>query len=357
MGIALLVDRGLISYNDPISKYWPEFAAHSKGHMTVRQLMSHRGALAAFSRQLTNEEFSDKKILAKFIADQPLNWELKDEISNPSIAFGAQDQGYHAITRGLIASELCYRVDPQHRYLGEFLKQELCDPLGIEFYVGLAEHLGPRVAPPSPQNIPRIVPLLTGEKESDEDPQYNLTDYEKKFFIDVMSDPNSLSSRAVNTVEFKDMLGASSEQSENQRKMREVEMPSSNGYTNSRSMAVLASLCAENGTWEGKSIFKNPSTLQELIRTFDAYNPDKVLGTVIQFTQGGIARFQYPKHNIIGYGWGGAGGSMIRYVPELSIGVGYTMNKLGVRLAMNDPRPHHLLDVTLECAKKKLSRM
>jgi len=117
------------------------------------------------------------------------------------------------------------------------------------------------------------VPLVKGEKESDEDPQYNLTDYEKKFYNSFLADPNSLSGRALNMIELK---GIPTEQMGNHRKIREVEMPSSNGITNSRSMAVLAGVCLENGSWEGKSIFKNPSTFQELSRTFNAYNPDKI---------------------------------------------------------------------------------
>jgi len=197
------------------------------------------------------------------------------------------------------------------------------------------------------------VPLVKGEKESDEDPQYNLTDYEKKFYNSFLADPNSLSGRALNMIELK---GIPTEQMGNHRKIREVEMPSSNGITNSRSMAVLAGVCLENGSWEGKSIFKNPSTFQELSRTFNAYNPAKILGTEVQFTQGGLARFQYPKHNVAAYGWGGAGGSMIRFAPELSLSAGYMMNKLGCRMAMNDPRPNFLFDATLVCAKKLLRK-
>jgi len=307
--------------------------------------MSHRGALPYFIRQLTDEELHDKKALAKFIAEQPLLWELKDEISDPSIAFGAQEQGYHGYPRGFIASELCYRVDPKHRYLGEFLKQEICDPLGIEFYFGLPEQLEPRFAPIYPENPSKTEALLNGESFSD--PQYDLTEGEIKF-IRSLRDPNSAVYKFMNVCELKDLTG-------NVRKIREVEIASVNGHTNSRSMAVLAGLCLENGTWDGKSIFKNPSTFQELNRTFDAYKVDNMLEDEIHFTQGGIEKRTNLTHNVIIYGWRGYGGSKITFVPELSLSLGYVMNQMGSKDTLYDPRPASLIDATLACAIK-LSR-
>src|SRR6185436_17555606 len=38
---AMLVDRGLLEYEQPVAKYWPEFAQAGKGDITVGQLLSH----------------------------------------------------------------------------------------------------------------------------------------------------------------------------------------------------------------------------------------------------------------------------------------------------------------------------
>jgi CubicO group peptidase (beta-lactamase class C family) len=35
--VHLLADRGLVDYDAPIARYWPEFAAHGKARATVRQ--------------------------------------------------------------------------------------------------------------------------------------------------------------------------------------------------------------------------------------------------------------------------------------------------------------------------------
>ena len=40
--VAILVDRGYISYDDKMSKIWPEFAQNGKENITIDWLMSHR---------------------------------------------------------------------------------------------------------------------------------------------------------------------------------------------------------------------------------------------------------------------------------------------------------------------------
>jgi len=227
--------------------------------------------------------------------------------------------------------------------LGELLKQEICDPLGIEFHIGLIEQLEPRFAPVYPPDPSIIEALLNGETFSD--PRYDLRETELRA-LHASQDPNSLISKITNVIEFNDLVG-------NARKMREVEIASVNGHTNSRSMAVLAGLCLENGTWDGKSIFNNPSTFQELNRTFDAYKVDDMFEEVIHYTQGGIGNLAHKNVTVIG--WIGYGGSRVVFVPELSLSAGYVMNQLGVRNTLYDPRPISLVDATVACAIK-LSR-
>lgn len=36
IAVAMLVDRGLLAYADPIARHWPEFGAHGKADVTVR---------------------------------------------------------------------------------------------------------------------------------------------------------------------------------------------------------------------------------------------------------------------------------------------------------------------------------
>ena len=45
--------------------------------------------------------------------------------------------GYHTMTLGLYMQELIRRVDPAHRTLGRFFRDEIAGPLGLDFYIGL----------------------------------------------------------------------------------------------------------------------------------------------------------------------------------------------------------------------------
>ena len=43
--VAMLVDRGLLSYDDLVTKHWPEFGKNGKEHVTVADVMRHEAFL------------------------------------------------------------------------------------------------------------------------------------------------------------------------------------------------------------------------------------------------------------------------------------------------------------------------
>jgi len=107
--IALLVQRGVLDLDTPVSRYWPEFAGGGKGDVTVR------------------------------LAVQVPHW-------RPGKA-----HGYHGLTIGNIMDELVRRVVGIP--IAEFFRKEVGDPRGIDFYIRTPEDVDPRVrmlAPPSP---------------------------------------------------------------------------------------------------------------------------------------------------------------------------------------------------------------
>ncbi|MFW9949884.1 MAG: serine hydrolase domain-containing protein, partial [Candidatus Thorarchaeota archaeon] len=48
----MCVDRGLLNLDDPVSKYWPEFAQNGKERILVRHLLSHTSGLAGFEEKI-----------------------------------------------------------------------------------------------------------------------------------------------------------------------------------------------------------------------------------------------------------------------------------------------------------------
>ncbi|NUS35535.1 MAG: beta-lactamase family protein [Pseudarthrobacter sp.] len=129
MVIALLVQDGLLDLDRTMAYYWPEFAAHGKDRLLVREALSHQAGVMGVDGGFALEEFTTAKAAAR-LAVVPPAWE-------PGRHFG-----YHALTIGILMEELCRRT------AGEAL-QDLYDrlirkPEGVDFFLGLPEDEEPR---------------------------------------------------------------------------------------------------------------------------------------------------------------------------------------------------------------------
>ena len=111
MTLALAHSRGWLNYDERVSAYWPEFAQHGKGGITVRQLLAHQAGLYALDQPVDLATVSNLDRLAEILARQVPAWEPGSR------------QAYHAITLGYYESELLRRVDPMHRSIGQFFEK------------------------------------------------------------------------------------------------------------------------------------------------------------------------------------------------------------------------------------------
>jgi len=127
MTLAVAHSRGWLDYDERVFTYWPEFAQHGKGRITVRQLLAHQAGLFAFDEPVDRDLVSDLDRLAVVLARQTPAWEPGSR------------QAYHAISLGFYEGELLRRVDPRHRSLGNFFQDEIASPLGLEVYIRLPE--------------------------------------------------------------------------------------------------------------------------------------------------------------------------------------------------------------------------
>lgn len=131
--VARLIESGHLDPDAAVRRYWPEFAAAGKAHVTVRQLLSHQAGLPEVDGGLTPEEYWDDRLAAPRLAAQRPAWA-------PGLAFG-----YHAITIGILANELFRRI--LGASVAEYFESEVRAPRELEVYLGLPEHLERRVAP------------------------------------------------------------------------------------------------------------------------------------------------------------------------------------------------------------------
>jgi CubicO group peptidase (beta-lactamase class C family) len=131
VGIALLVQRGVLDLDAPVSRYWPEFAGGGKGDVTVRLALSHQAGIPGVEPQLTLEEVIDHDEVAARLAAQVPHW-------RPGKA-----HGYHGLMIGPIMDELVRRIAGVS--IAEFFRKEIGDPRGVDFYIRTPEDVDPRV--------------------------------------------------------------------------------------------------------------------------------------------------------------------------------------------------------------------
>ena len=127
--IALLVQDGLLDLDRTVAHYWPEFAAHGKDTITVREALSHRAGLLGVEGGFALSEFTTADAAGKLAASPPL-W-------RPGSTFG-----YHALTIGIIMEELCRRVAGST--LQELYASRIRLPFGVDFFLGLPAEQEPR---------------------------------------------------------------------------------------------------------------------------------------------------------------------------------------------------------------------
>jgi CubicO group peptidase (beta-lactamase class C family) len=307
LAIAVAVARGLISYDAEVADYWPEFAQASKGSITVRQLLSHQAGLPVIDAPLTLHDLADRAKVSAALAAQAPAW-------TPGTR-----HGYHAVTLGWYESELIRHADPLGRSLGQFFAQEVAQPLGLDFYIGL----------PASVDHNRIAHLHGYSKT---ELLLHLNTMPPRF-VAAMLYSRGLTARALFTARGIDGLDAF-----NRDEVRAVEIPAANGIGTARSVANAYGCVATGGSELGLTA----STLDALANP--AIPPtkglrDKVLHVDTTFSLGYIKPFPKFKFGSSdkAFGTPGAGGSFGFADPDTGIGFAYAMNKAGFHL-YNDPR-------------------
>ncbi|GGH92113.1 serine hydrolase domain-containing protein [Arthrobacter liuii] len=129
MVIALLVQDGILDLDRTIAHYWPEFAAHGKGKLLVREALSHRAGLMGVEGGFGLDEFTTAGAAARLAAAAPA-WE-------PGRQFG-----YHALTIGIFMEELCRRTAGES--LQDVYERRIRKPQEVDFFLGLPEDLETR---------------------------------------------------------------------------------------------------------------------------------------------------------------------------------------------------------------------
>jgi CubicO group peptidase (beta-lactamase class C family) len=130
--LARLAQEGRLDYEAPVIDYWPEYAAGGKEATLVKQAISHQAGLSAPRVDWTRQDVLEwDRAVALLAAEEPL-W-------SPGTAWS-----YHALTHGWLTGELVRRVTGL--LPGDYLRQLVTGPLGLDAWVGLPAAVHDRVA-------------------------------------------------------------------------------------------------------------------------------------------------------------------------------------------------------------------
>ena len=276
----MLADRGELDFEAPVARYWPQFAANGKADIRVSQLMSHSAGLSGWREKVTMQDLYDwEKVTALLAAQAPL-WP-------PGTA-----SGYHAITQGYLVGEVVRRITGKS--LGTVFREEIAEPLGADFHIGLPASEDARVA--------ELVPPPRGARAGDG----QQTEVQAITFNNPTIDVSATATRA----------------------WRGAEIPAAGGTGNARSVAQIHTILANGGLAQGKRFMSQAGCRKALELQIEG--PDLVLGTPARFGMGfglagGVVPLPNPQDSMY---WGGYGGSLILIDMKARTTIAYAMNRM-----------------------------
>ncbi|HSG01965.1 MAG TPA: serine hydrolase domain-containing protein [Vicinamibacterales bacterium] len=311
MVMALAHSRGWLDYGERVSTYWPEFAAHGKDRITVRQLLAHQAGLYALDEPLDRDLLRDFDRLAAVLARQAPAWPP-----------GAR-QAYHAITLGLYEGEIIRRVDPQHRTLGQVFQDEIATPLGLDTYIRLPESIPEsRLAT---MTRPTLLEMLAG--------------LPLRFLIDALNRRSKIS-RA--------LCGSELPHEGKRVYARNLEIPSGGGVTTARGIAKAYGVFATGGAELGLRADTLRLLAAPALPPARGFYDECMKSDDVQFSLGFMkSTRQLPFGSASSFGAPGAGGSIGFADPEAGVGYAYVTNRMGTALT-GDPRDIALRDALYE---------
>ncbi len=276
----VLADQGKLDFSAPVAEYWPEFAQKGKENILVSHIMSHSSGLPGWDEPVAGHDLYDPdKVAALFETQEPW-WEPGSAV------------GYHAISVGNLMGEIIKRISG--KTVGNFFREEIAEPLNIDFHIGLGD-----------EHHSRVAEIHQAVETNPED----LFELEEGSVMQKVMTNGIITAPDANTSEW-----------------RRAEIPAAGGHGNGRSIAESMALMANGGTYKGKRIFSEDLikfALEEQVRGNDL--------VLVEPLRWGIG-FGLPIENVSWMGyleegacfWAGWGGSMSIADTNKHVSFGYT---------------------------------
>lgn len=306
----MAADRGDLDFDAPVTRYWPGFGQAGKEGALVSMMLDHSVGLPAIRAPLKDGAYYDYDYMVGMLERETPFWKP-----------GTRN-GYHGVTSAWTVGEMVHRSTG--RRMGAFLRDEVTGPLGVDFWMGLPEQFEPRVAPMiayPPDAAARDTRIARA----------------------MLADPTGPSAL---------FMSNGGGFNANAREAHAAEIGSATGISNGRGLAGLYAPLANGGALNGVRLL-GADALTRMGQVSVATHEDATLMIPTRFSLGFMKSMDNRRLenaeacsailSETAFGHVGAGGSLGFADPECGMSFGYSMNRMGLGILLND-RGQSLVD-------------
>ena len=254
--ISRLIDAGLLDVNKNVGHYWPEYACNGKENTKVIDFLTHRAGMFGFENDIPQASWGDWDIYVKALEKQ-----------KPFVTPGSS-QGYHAVTFAWLVGELFKRIEG--RTIGNYFKEEIANPLDIDFHIGL-----------NSEQVKRCASITSFDRLDSIKPPIDFIKYIPNFLLneDLVNLKKSLQSKHFLKAFMPEPF---QENDVNSNDFRMAELPAGNGHGTASGLAKLFGILA-TGCNRNNINLMDESTLDQAT-SVHSDGPDTVLfGVKLKF--------------------------------------------------------------------------
>jgi CubicO group peptidase (beta-lactamase class C family) len=276
----VLFDRGELSFDDRVTKYWPEYGQNGKQTTEIRHFMGHTAGVPGFGEKLTLEQLADWDYVIS-VLERQAPWFPPGEKCT-----------YHTLTQGFLVGEIVRRISGQS--LGTFFRENVAKPLGADFHIGL-----------DPTQYARVAPMLADPEWVAKTSEWNEEDLPEWMRGHEMGAPDVMPPVTNSDV------------------WRRAEIPAGNGHGNASSLVRAQTAIANDGSAFGVNLISS-ATVEQIFR-----EQGTLIGSEVKHGMGyGLSGAEHLPQDAKVCFWGGFGGSTMMLDLTNRACFSYVMNRM-----------------------------
>lgn len=317
----IMVTHGILTYDQPIAHYWPEFAQNGKAQITLRHILSHQSGLYDVRNNIAEAtEMADWHHMLDVMAK-----------AKPRFSFGT-DFAYQPLTFGWLVGGVLEKASNQS--LAHLMQMYLVEPLALDgAYFGVPDEQLNRVA--------RLLPKI--QKETQLETKNKKTAVRQTSSLDKLIEWSGQ-----NPQDFQDAMipkGMKNFSFFSDQGMQAV-IPAANGAFTANSLAKMYAMLANRGVWENETLIS--SHVFNQLSEVQSRKRDRIMPIPMHWRLGYHRVLSLGKLSK-GFGHIGFNGSGAWCDPERQLSFAYTHN-FPTGSLVGDYRLWALTQETLRCA-------